>query len=52
MKSLALIAVSATAATPALAHGGTHLHLHGTDLMMVGGIAALALVLLGFVLRR
>ncbi|MGH1416543.1 MAG: peptidase M23 [Pelagimonas sp.] len=51
MKTLTFTAVSALIATPALAHGGAHLHPHGVE-PMVAGLAILSVALLIFALRR
>lgn len=51
MKILALTAVSALVAAPALAHGGAHLHPHGME-FTVAGLAVLSVALIVFASRR
>ena len=51
MKSYLVPAVLSVAATPALAHGGAHLHPHGLDIMAAVAILAAAGITVAF-LRR
>lgn len=51
MKHLTLAATMAFVASPALAHGGAHLHPHGIE-FAVAGLAAATLTLVAFIWRR
>ncbi|MAQ37445.1 MULTISPECIES: peptidase M23 [Thioclava] len=42
MKKTFATLLGALAASPALAHSGTHFHTHGVEPMLIVGVAALA----------
>ncbi|MCA8884028.1 MAG: peptidase M23 [Rhodobacteraceae bacterium] len=51
MKSYLVPAVLSVAATPALAHGGAHLHPHGLDITAAAAILAAVGAAVAFLLR-
>ncbi|MHA6345423.1 hypothetical protein [Roseivivax sp. CAU 1761] len=52
MRRPASVLLASLAATPALAHGGPHMHPHGLEAPLMLGLAVAAVVALAVLYRR